>query len=77
MNCGDPDGRRNSLAALKVICQRGPKCDAFEMRGSKGSLCKGEVKFGDGSDDYTIGMKGLKEYEGAKIFIKSRYKGDI
>ena len=80
MRCAEPHGK-NTAPGLKVLCQRDPKCHGYEVRGNKdfgtGSYCVGEVKFGDGSDDDTIGMKGLKDHEGATVFIKSRYKSNI
>ena len=66
---------RYTVSALKVICPRDPKCHGFEVSGGRGKRCVGEVKFGDGSDDETLGMKGLQEDKKFSVFIKSRYTG--
>jgi len=62
---------RFTVSALKVICPRDPKCHGFEVSGGRGKRCVGEVKFGDGSDDETLGMKGLKEDKKFSVFIKT------
>ena len=68
---------KNSEPGVEAGCIKDPKCPAYAVLGTKAMRCKGEVKFGDGSDDDTTGMKGLEAKEGKKVFIKGRYKVDI
>ena len=59
-------------------CERDLKCPAYAFTsGTKGVRCKGEIKYGDGTDNEETGMKGLKASEGKKVFIRGRYKVDI
>ena len=64
---------KNSVAGVEALCRKNSNCPAYVDLGIKGMRCKGEVKFGDGTDDDTTGMKGLKANEGTKVFIKGRY----
>ena len=65
------------MSGLKAGCMKDPNCNAVADFGTKGKRCKGEVKFGDGTDDKITGMKGLRVHEGGKVFIKGRCKEDI
>ena len=76
MICTEMHGK-NSVSGVEAGCKKDPKCPAYAALGTSGMRCKGEVKFGDGSDDDTTGMKGLEAKEGKKVFIKGRYKVDI
>ena len=58
---------KNSILGVEAGCKKDPNCAAYADLGNRGMRCKGEVKFGDRSDDDTIGMKGLKAKEGTKV----------
>ena len=77
MKCTKTFGRKYTVTALNIICEKDPKCHGYEFMGNLGSRCAGELKFGDGSDDDILGMKGLEEQEKNTVRIKSRYTSDI
>ena len=62
----------NSKAGVEAGCAKDPKCPGYTVtvRGNKGKRCKGELKFGDGSDDDTTGMKGIQAQPRKIVFIK-------
>jgi len=60
----------NSAAGVEAGCAKDPKCPGYTLNGNKGKRCKGELKFGDGTEDDTTGMKGMKAKTGKKVFIK-------
>ena len=76
VTCTDSYGK-TTRTGVERACKRDQSCPAFEDFGDRGRRCKGEVKFGDGSDDEITGMKGLKAEEGRKVFIKGRCKEGI
>ena len=60
----------NSKAGVEAGCAQDPKCPGYTVNGNKGKRCKGELKFGDGSDDDTTGMKGMIAKPRNTLFIK-------
>merc|ERR1719295_35468 len=57
VKCTETFGRKYTVTALNIICEKDPECSGYEFRGNLGTRCSGELKFGDGSDDDTLGMK--------------------